>query len=219
MNKLLSSFLVLVLAVVSLSAAAPALATYQEGCEDGPSLNKLQGKEGPEEECTPEVDQCGAEFWVEVKQDYSNDRVSIDFLSYNTKINIAAKEGYKIVKVLLKVDSYDQSAYKDYTDKFPGEFNPPGILIKYAKVTVVKTCTEVCNNKEATNYSELKEGSTIANNALCTYLEPETPVATPSATIVPVLPMTGDFNWLLAGLVVLGLVTVGGVIKFLARKG
>lgn len=181
MNKLISSFLVFVLAIVALSIATPAQAT-QNLCSDGPSLRQLNGdNDGPENDCTPEVIPCGTVFEYTKEHDYKNNVVDIDFSGYDKVITVTT--GYTLNEVKLQVKDDNQQGLVLYPVVNGVKFDPnPGKEIEKVYVKITKNCTEVCNDKAATNYEELKEGSTVANIKLCTYPEPETPVATPSAT-------------------------------------
>lgn len=204
MNKLTTGLISLSLL---LTAVVPAFATVQE---------------------EPKIDQCGEKFTYTKSSDYSDNRVSIDFVNTQSQgnpdtITVSAQvaNGYKLVKVELDVENDGQSGYFDRTSNFPGTYNPnPGEDIESAKVTVEKECSGVCNDKEATNFEELKEGSTVADNTLCVYPTPEEPVATPSATPEKglELPATGTDFW--TGVLVfgLGLIAGGLILKYLVRK-
>lgn len=202
-NKLITAGLS---AVIFLGAVAPVFATQE----------------------VVKIDQCGEQFNYSKSQDYADTRVTIDYTNTQSAgnpdtvgINAEVANGYKLVKVELDVSNDDQNGYVDHTSDFPGTFNPnPGETINGAKVVVEKTCTPVCNDKEATNFEELKEGETIANNELCTYPTPEPPVATPSATptpkATPELPKTGGgADFVFFGL---GVAAIGLAGKILFRK-
>jgi hypothetical protein len=206
MHKLLSGILSLVLLTV---VATPVLATQDE------------------------VEKCGATTTFTKEGDYDNSKVNINFQDSDESITVTVKAGYKLTKVELNVENDNQAGFVVYPVVDSVKFNPnPGDDIEVAKVTVEKTCTPVCTDKQANNIGEVVEGQTVEDNTTCTYDSnpycykgelmlipvnvevPEgatkgecpTPVATPTpkAEPAPLLPNTGAPLFALVGLGVLG---------------
>jgi hypothetical protein len=143
---------------------------------------------------TEPVVKCGDVFNYTKSQDFTDSKVVIDFSSNDKSISVSAKSGYAITKVELDIQNDGHNGYVQVSTGPLTNFDPnPGDKIDSAKVEVTKVCTGVCNDPKASNYKELIEGQTVANNELCVF-----PVATPAASIATpaatVLPNTGS-NW------------------------
>ena len=187
MKKLFS----LVLAALTLVlVASPVLATQEE----------------------PKVDQCGEEFTSTKTGDFSNDRVDINFTQGN--VVVTAKEGYVLVSIAYDWQGDGEGDLDDFwgVDQNPATVDAQGSITDIS-VIVKRVCGEVCNDETASNFEEVVEGQTVANNELCVFPEPEVKVATPS-----VLPQTGDFNGWQALAIVELILLVGFGIKYRFRK-
>src|SRR4030067_3875096 len=81
-----------------------------------------------------DYDSCGETFTYTKSNDFSENRVSIDFINTPSQgnpdsigVNAKVANGYRLVKVELLIEDDNQIGYQDHTTSFPGTFNPnPG---------------------------------------------------------------------------------------------
>jgi len=206
-----------------------------------------------------EVVKCGDSFTFTVDEDddshltfaESGNKLDSDFNGgsddRNESINTAnAGDGYLITSV--KYDNETSGTnwivvpVVNPTTTINLAGNSDSTRIDKVEIVVQKTCTQVCDDPEATNYQEPIVGQTEGNKELCEYqlvcpegqevqvvderevcvnIPEEPPVATPSATPTPPvteLPKTGDFNFWQAVALVEALLLVGFGIKYRFRK-
>ena len=176
-------------------SAAPALAT--ENHEEPEVINDL----------------CGVQTEYVTGKDQEDARVTVNFAQYNKSVTITSGENYKIVSIAY--DLFDLQHETNWVEvevtESPQTVDPEGrfAFIKKVKIVVEKTCTDVCNDTSATNYEDLKEGETQANNELCVY-----PQVTPTLNKVTELPDTNSFPiyaWVILGF------ALGGAAGFVGR--
>ncbi len=172
-----------------------------------------------------EIEKCGATFNYTKSSDYNDSRININYQDGDEAVTVTT--GYKIVKVEADVDDDGQANYVDYSSQVQNgvKWNPnPGNDINSLKVTIEKVCTSVCPDETASNYEAPVEGTSVGDLQLCSYPEPEPepePEATPSATPkgeTPVLPQTGNSDWLVLFGYGIGIVVIGFGLKYLLRK-
>lgn len=141
------------------------------------------------------VDACGEQFVYTKSSDFTDSRVVINFESGDHQIDVFAKSGYEITKVELDVDNDGHSGYHTYATSSVNNFNPAGNQIDSARVTVKKTCPDVCPNIEGDQYV-VPEGKVLEEGQCVTPEEPEEPTATstpetPSEPAKPSSTMSG----------------------------
>jgi hypothetical protein len=127
-------------------------------------------------------DTCNQTYTYEKTSDYNDSKVTIDFINTQASgnpdsINVSADSGYQLESVYLDVDNDNQNGYVNYTNHFPGQYNPNGEDINKVKVIVKKIC--------ATPTPTNRPTATPTTAPTVTPVPTTAPSITPSVTPVP----------------------------------
>lgn len=117
---------------------------------------------------------CG-ETTIETDEDFSNAQVTIDFLIAN-HITVSANAGYVVTAVYLDVEGDGETGYYLYAGGPVTDFDPPGGVIRSARVTVVGSCAT--NTPTPTNTPT----STPTNTPTPSFTPTSTPTNSPTPT-------------------------------------
>ena len=134
----------------------PSFSYWDNGPKNFPGKNwDANGQATYNNNCVvPPVDACGDISTYTKSDDFNDTRVNINFESDDEQIDVSAKTGYVITKVELDVKDDPYNGYWLYASGPVTNLNPyPGGEIKSAKITVKKTCPDLCPNVDGDQYT------------------------------------------------------------------
>lgn len=128
---------------------------------------------------------CGTVTY-EKSSDFSDSRVSINFESNDSQIDVAGAGGWSVTKVWLDVSDDGHSGFWQYATGPVNNFNPnPGASINAVKAEVNKPCPTPSPSPSATPSSTPSPSASPTPTPSASSTPEPTPSVSPSATVTP----------------------------------
>lgn len=189
-------------------------------------------------------DECNQTFDYTKGEDFTDNRVIVDFQDNDNSITVTPKSGYQLVWVQLNVQDDNHNGFFTYTVLSGVKFNPnPGTKIDSAKVEVKKVCAtptptptptptatpsatptpfdfardavDKCTNLDGVQ-ATIPQGMFLNDKTQCEDIVKTTATPTPAAPTV--LPDTGDNSLFVYLALILGLIGIGTAGSIYAGK-